>query len=213
MSDDRSQAIQREPSGPPRVADAGRPAMPVGDALSILAALRRDEIVVTNQGSAREWPKHSQHDLDFHFIPSAMGGAVPLGLGLALARPKRPVWVFTGDGSLLMNLGCLVTVAAAGATNLSILLLDNGIYEVTGGQRTAASAATDLAGFARAAGLATVAEYSDAATWHAQAAKFLARPGPRFVSLRVDPVRENFLLDPPCPISEQLARLRCALGT
>src|SRR4029450_13535584 len=113
-------------------------------ALQVLADLcAADQIVVTNQGSARIWPKLRSRALDFHYNPSTMGGAMPLGLGLALAQPRREVVVVSGDGSLLMSLGSLVTVVRAGATNFSIVLLDNGIYEVTGGQKTPATSAVD----------------------------------------------------------------------
>ena len=62
--------------------------------------------------------------------------------------------VFNGDGCMLMNLGCLVTIVASGAKNLSLIVLDNGVYEVTGGQPTAGSTArTDFAALARAQGL------------------------------------------------------------
>lgn len=187
--------------------------MDVVQALRELAAIRQsDQVVITNQGSAREWPRLSQHPLDFHYIPSAMGGAIPLGLGLALALPDRQVIVISGDGSLLMNLGCLVTVAASGATNLTVVLLDNGVYEVTGGQRTASAVAgTDFAGLARAAGFPNVAQFTRGEDWSRRAAAVLQGAGPRFVWLAVEPVRENYLLDPPCPISEQLSRFRSAL--
>jgi len=78
---------------------------------------------------------------------------VPLGLGLALAQPERAVLVISGDGALSMNLGCLVTLIDSGAANLSIVLLDNGVYDVTGGQKTAAAReGVDFAGVARAIG-------------------------------------------------------------
>src|SRR5262245_33603291 len=111
--------------------------MPLLAALQVLHELRRDEIVVTTMGSAREWPKLGEHPLDFQYLPSAMGHAPMLGLGLALAQPSREVIAFNGDGGMLMSLGCLVTVAASGATNITVVVLDNGLYEVTGGQRTA----------------------------------------------------------------------------
>src|SRR5262245_30394231 len=94
--------------------------MPVVKALQVLIDLRQDDrIVVTNQASARIWPKLSRHRLDFHYNPSTMGGAIPLALGLAMAQPRRQVLVVSGDGALLMNLGSLVTVAASGVTNRS----------------------------------------------------------------------------------------------
>jgi thiamine pyrophosphate-dependent acetolactate synthase large subunit-like protein len=189
--------------------------MPVSAALRVLVPLRQhNQIVVTNQGSAREWLRLSQHPLDFHYIPSAMGGAVPLGLGLALALPDREVWVLTGDGSLLMNLGCLVSVADSGVTNLTVLLVDNGVYEVTGGQKTAASRmGVDFAAVARAAGLRSVFVFREIVAWRDAAAEALQAAGPRFLWLVVQPVRADFVLHPPCPIGEQLDRLINALAT
>src|SRR5947209_7880030 len=104
--------------------------MPLTDALRVVMNLRRDEIVVTTMGSAREWPKLAQHPLDFHYVPSAMGHAPMVGLGLALAQPTRQVIAFNGDGCMSMSLGCLVTIVASGAKNLTLIVLDNGIYEV-----------------------------------------------------------------------------------
>src|SRR3954468_10041571 len=142
-------------------------------ALKVLNELRTDEIVITTMGSAREWPRISNHPLDFHYIPSAMGQAPALGLGIALAKPNRQVWVLNGDGAMLMNLGCLVTVIASGAKNVTVLVLENQIYEVTGGQRTAAGALgskIDLAGFARSAGFPVVAQFETLDGWSEQAA-------------------------------------------
>jgi thiamine pyrophosphate-dependent acetolactate synthase large subunit-like protein len=191
-----------------------RDAMPLAPALRVLADLRRqDHIVVTCMGSAREWPKLSEHALDFHYVPSTMGGAVPLGLGLALAQPRREVLVVSGDGALLMNLGCLVTVVDSGATNLSVALVDNGVYEVTGGQRTAAvRSGVDFAGVARAIGVPNVGCFRSLDDWRRGAGEVFARPGPRFVQLVVEPVREDYALEVPCPMSAQIERLGRALG-
>ncbi len=124
--------------------------MPLVPALEVVRDLRREQIVVTTMGSAREWPKLSRHGLDFHYVPSAMGQAPLLALGLALAQPGREVICFNGDGCMLMNLGALVTIAASKARNLSLIVLENGVYEVTGGQQTAASTTrVDFAALAR----------------------------------------------------------------
>jgi thiamine pyrophosphate-dependent acetolactate synthase large subunit-like protein len=103
------------------------------DALEVLALHRRERVVVTTMGSITLWPQLSDSPLDFHYLPSSMGQGVPVGLGLCLAHPGRGVVVLTGDGGTLMNLGCLVT-AAQFSVPLFILLVDNGLYEVTGGQ-------------------------------------------------------------------------------
>lgn len=192
--------------------------MPLLAALEVVASLRREEIVVTTMGSAREWPKLSRHLLDFHYLPSAMGQAPTLGLGLALAQPSREVIVFNGDGCMLMNLGCLVTLAASGATNLTLIVLENGIYEVTGGQSTAAGAlardavGVDFAALARASGIPNAFDFDDLDRWRQQAADVLRSPGPRFVCLHVAPVGADFQLPAMLSITDRIAKFREALA-
>ncbi len=189
--------------------------MPFIPALQVLAGLRTDQVVVTTMGSAREWPKLSQHPLDLHYIPSAMGQAPALGLGIAIAQPDREVIVLNGDGCQLMNLGVLVTIIASRAKNLTLIVLDNGIYEVTGGQQTAAATTErgtiDFAGMARAAGFKSVRSFSNLNDWQREAASVLKLPGPRFVALAVEPVGASFQLESPGPIAERLAKFQSAL--
>src|SRR5688572_22147461 len=129
--------------------------IPLIAALEVLHEVRTDQIVVTTMGTAREWPRISQHPLDFHFVPSSMGQAPALGLGLALAQPQREVLVLNGDGCMLMNPGVLATITASGAKNLTVLVFDNGVYEVTGGQKTAAAVGhADYPAMARSMGFA-----------------------------------------------------------
>ena len=189
-------------------------AIPLIPALQVVRDRRRDEIVITTMGSAREWPKMSQHPLDFHFVPSAMGQAPALGLGLALARPDREVIVFNGDGCMLMNPGCLATIVGSGASNISLIVLDNGIYEVTGGQKTVgAVVGVDFGGLASACGFRSVTAFDELPRWQSGAAAALALPGPRFIALRTEPIGDNFQLDSPGPLTERLKSFRAALGT
>jgi thiamine pyrophosphate-dependent acetolactate synthase large subunit-like protein len=194
----------------PQVHAGAMPAMP---ALQALVEVRRaNQVVVTNQSSARSWPQLAEHPLDFHYNPSTMGGAIPLALGLALAQPEREVLVVSGDGSLLMSLGSLVTISGSRVTNLSIVVLDNGIYEVTGGQKTAASAAVDLAEIARGAGIPTIAHFEELAEWRRRAGEVLRRGGPRFICLKVLPTPQEYLSAPTPPLALQIDRLRQALA-
>ncbi len=193
------------------------PRMPMVAALEVLSGLRRNQIVVTTMGAAREWPKLSQHPLDFHYVPSSMGQAPALGLGLALAKPDREVWVLNGDGCMLMNLGCLITIVASGARNVTVIVLENGIYEVTGGQQTAASSVAcrgqvDFAGVARAAGFTVAERFDRLDDWRQQAAEVLNRPGPRFIVLAVEPVGAEYHLEAPGPMAERLAKFEQALA-
>lgn len=182
------------------------------DALEVLIRNRHNNhVVVTHQGSARIWPSMASHPLDFHYNPSTMGGAIPLGLGLALARKRSEIIVVTGDGALLMSLGCLVTVAAARPPNLTIVVLDNGRYEVTGGQSTAgAVAAIDYSGVARHCGIDQIHAFNQLDEWTAAWPMPLQSRGPRLISLRVEPVPQSELTFPTPPILAQTARLRKA---
>ena len=189
--------------------------MPLVPALQVLADWRTDQIVVTTMGSAREWPKLSQHPCDFHYIPSAMGHAPMLALGMALAQPRRDVVVFNGDGCMLMSLGCLVTIVTSGVTNLTLIVLENGIYEVTGGQSTASAAQpqpVDFAAAARAAGFTNVTVFETLDDWRRGAAAALQSPGPRFVLLRVAPVGAEYHLPTLPPMPQRLAAFRAALA-
>jgi thiamine pyrophosphate-dependent acetolactate synthase large subunit-like protein len=85
-----------------------------------------------------------------------MGTAAMVGLGLALAQPEIPVLVVTGDGEILMGLGGLATVALRNPGNLSIVVLDNGLYGETGGQQSHTAGPTDLAAVARGCGIGDV---------------------------------------------------------
>lgn len=186
--------------------------MSVRDALNVLVDGRDDStLVVTNQGSARVWPQLADHPLDFHYNPSTMGGAVPFGLGLALALPSCHILVVSGDGALVMNLGSLITVVAVNATNLTVVVLDNGIYEVTGGQKTAASqAGVDYGALAQSVGFRSAFRFDNAATWREQAKSALESPGPRFVTLRVDAALPSDLTTSLPPVSERLSRMATA---
>src|SRR5207247_1745593 len=113
---------------------------------------RGERIVLTTMSAGGIWPQLSDSPLDFAYIPSAMGHGPSLGLGLALAQPQRGVIVLNGDGCALMSLGNLVTLAHQPA-NLFVIVLDNGHYEVTGGQPHAGAGHVDYAAIARGAGI------------------------------------------------------------
>jgi thiamine pyrophosphate-dependent acetolactate synthase large subunit-like protein len=178
--------------------------------LEVLAAHRREQVVVTTMGSVALWPQMSDSPLDFHFLPSSMGQGVPLGLGLCLAKPDRGVVVLTGDGGTLMNLGCLVTTAQFNVP-LYILLIDNGLYEVTGGQPIANAGRTNFALIARGAGISRVYECNSRSEWEAVASESLSGSGPVFVWLKVKGELGQATPAAPRPMAEQITRLREAL--
>jgi sulfopyruvate decarboxylase subunit beta len=179
-------------------------------ALEVLARHRGDRIVVTTMTAVGIWPELSDTPLDFAYLPSSMGQGPGIGLGLALAT-GRGVIVVSGDGSMLMNLGALVTLAAHPA-NVFLLIVDNGLYEVTGGQATAGTGRVDFAALARAAGIGRVYDCRDLAAWEATAAEALAGPGPVVVVLKTEGRTGQKTPAPPRPMAEQIARLREALG-
>ncbi len=180
-------------------------------ALEILAAHRGERIVITTMSPITPWHQLSDTPLDFAYIPSAMGQAPALGLGLALAQPERGVIVVNGDGCMLMNLGCLVTLAHHPA-NLYLLIIDNSQYEVTGGQPTAGAGHADFAGLARAAGIRRVYSFDHGETWRASAAEALSGKGPVVIWLKVEPKMGQKTPTPPRPMAEQIARLKMVLG-
>ncbi|MCX7700283.1 MAG: thiamine pyrophosphate-dependent enzyme, partial [Gemmataceae bacterium] len=172
---------------------------------------RGDRIVIPTMGAVGVWPEWSDSAADFFYMPSSMGQGPALGLGLALAQPRRGVIVLTGDGSLLMNLGCLVTIAQHPA-NLWVILLDNGQYEITGGQPVPGSRRTNFAQIAEGAGITRVYSFQEAASWDASAGEVFDGVGPVFVWLRVEPRAGQRTPHPPRPMSEQISRLQTELG-
>ncbi len=186
-------------------------AMTPREALHVVAPLRGDRVVVTTMSAIAAWAELSDSPLDFHYIPSAMGHAPALGLGLALSQPGRGVIVCNGDGCTLMSLGCLVTLAANPA-DVYLLILDNALYEVTGGQRTAGADRVDYAGLARAAGIRRVYAFETLEAWQAGASEALSGPGPVAVWLKVEGRLGQKTPKPQRPMAEQVARLRQALG-
>ena len=180
------------------------------EALEVLAGHRGDKIVITTMTAVGLWPALSDTPLDFNYMPSAMGHGTSLGLGLALAHPERGVIVINGDGSMLMNLGSLVTLASHPAP-VFLVVMDNQLYEVTGGQATAGAGRTDFAGLALSAGFKRVYAFDTKESWSGGAADALTGPGPVFIWLRVEGRLGQTTPRPPRPMAEQIKRLREAL--
>jgi thiamine pyrophosphate-dependent acetolactate synthase large subunit-like protein len=124
---------------------------------STLLADRGDTLVVAGVGST-VWDCAAAGDSHLTFpLWNAMGAAAMVGLGLALAQPRRPVLVITGDGELLMQLGALATIAAKKPQNLSIVVMDNEAYQETGGQPTHTALGTSIAAVAAGCGFENAA--------------------------------------------------------
>lgn len=126
------------------------------------------------------------HDRNF-YLWGGMGGAVMIGLGLALAQPTLPVVVITGDGEMLMGMGSLATVALQQPKNLSIIVLDNEAYGETGGQASHTGGPADLVGVAKACGIGDSRAISTMAEVEAFASSLQdVTAGPRFASAKID---------------------------
>jgi len=123
------------------------------DYYAVLAdTLPAEALVVTSLGNASYLWAAMHHAPQNFYIEDAMGLALPLALGLAVAQPMRPVIVVEGDGAVLMHLGALVTVGAVAPDNLTVLLIQNGVHAASGGQALT-NAALDLANLSRSAGI------------------------------------------------------------
>src|SRR5580704_16213473 len=147
-----------------------------------------DFLIVTGlAGTARDIAALTRDSAQIYTMAGAMGGAVMIGLGLALARPDKRVLVATGDGELLMNVGALATVAILNPANFSILVVDNGHYGETGWQRSHNSLGVDLEKIASGSGIQRTRTVA-AETELADGARFLREGnGAAFVVLRVAP--------------------------
>jgi len=121
------------------------------------------------------------------YMLGSMGMAVPIGLGVALAQPERQVIVLEGDGSLLMNLGCLSTIGMVAPPNLTVVVWDNGAYQMTGGQPTPTAASTDLVQVAQAAGIASSNWAQDEHHFERLVQQALWSKGPSFIGAGVLP--------------------------
>jgi len=153
--------------------------------LTALKSVRREEVVITTMAASQAWPDYSRHPLDLNYVPSTMGQGPTLGLGIALACPAKKVVVLNGDGCLLMNLGCLVTIAEQAPKNLILFNMDNGHYEVTGGQPIPGSGKTNFVGMAESAGWPVVVEV-DAQGLPSQLEMILSSLGPVFVNVKLE---------------------------
>ncbi|HKV52314.1 MAG TPA: thiamine pyrophosphate-dependent enzyme [Gemmatimonadaceae bacterium] len=186
--------------------------MSAKDALSAVHAARGPrDIVITTMSPARDWMLLPPHPLDMVLVPSAMGSAPSMGLGLALAQPNRRVIVCNGDGSMLMNLGSLVSIANARATNLIVIVFENGTYEVTGSQPVPGAGVVDYAALARAVGFESVHTYATLDSWRAHVRRLIDATGPTFVSLAVEPVHGQPGPKSPGPARERARRFMDAV--
>jgi thiamine pyrophosphate-dependent acetolactate synthase large subunit-like protein len=133
-------------------------------AMAALLADRGDDLLVVPGLGSTTWDLAAlgENDKDF-YMWGAMGGAAMIGLGLALAQPKRRVAVITGDGEMLMGLGSLATIGIQRPPNLAVIVFDNGVYGETGMQPSHTQGGADLVGAAKACGFGTCLNVEDKA--------------------------------------------------
>ena len=152
----------------------------------LVAKLKHDEAVIGGIGNTNFdlWAA-GQRPQNFYMLGS-MGLACPIALGVALAQPKRKVIALEGDGSLLMQLGALTTIAMLGQKNLGIIVMDNAIYQITGGQPTASAHTADFVAIARGAGIEKSAWAADESDFEQLVDRMLAEEGPSLIAVRID---------------------------
>ena len=164
------------------------------DAVRLLESKRNGAVIVPTMNANNVnfgLPSVTNNEqLDFP-LAGCMGKASSVGLGLALAHPERKVMVLDGDGSLLMNLGAMVTLADRAPQNLVHFLFDNGVYAVTGGQPVPGAGRVDWKNTASAAGYAASFSFDNLEDLTTGIDEVLGTPGPVFVHLAVEPQIEN----------------------
>jgi len=161
------------------------------EAQKVISRHRGNAVVVPTMSTNFEWPQVSTNpDLDVMFS-GAMGKASSVGLGVALARPDRKVIVLDGDGSLLMNLGSLVTIANMAPPNLIHFVFENDVYRTTGGQPIPRAGKISFTGLAAAAGYANVHEFADLESLERNIEAVFNEVGPTLVCLKIVPTSER----------------------
>jgi thiamine pyrophosphate-dependent acetolactate synthase large subunit-like protein len=173
----------------------------------LVARLHHEEAVIGGIGFANfELWGAGQRPQNFYMLGS-MGLAVPIALGVALAQPSRRVVALEGDGSILMQLGALATVAGLAPKNLIVVIQDNGAYQITGGQPTAAGSVADLVAVARASGLAQSAWAADEGDFEEMVVRALREDGPWVIGTRIDNAKPEATTErDPARIRDQFMR-------
>jgi thiamine pyrophosphate-dependent acetolactate synthase large subunit-like protein len=152
----------------------------------LVAKLKHEEAVIGGIGNTNFdlWAT-GRRPQNFYMLGS-MGLAFPIALGVALAQPKRRVFALEGDGSLLMQMGCLSTIATLKPKNLTMIVMDNGVYQITGAQPTPAATSADLVAIAIASGLSNSAWAADEDDFERLIDQSLTASAPTLIGVRID---------------------------
>ncbi len=157
------------------------------DLLKVFQSYRGDAIVIPGRGG-RHWVNISTvPERDLPLGDPAMGGHASFALGLALARPDQKVILFDSEGDVLMGLGALSTIAEKSPKNFYHFMLDNECYTTTGGQPVPNAKGVDYGVLAKGSGYPAVHAFDTLKDFSSAIEGILSRPGPVFVSLKVDP--------------------------
>ena len=145
-----------------------------------------DQAVVGGIGNANFDLWASGRRAENFYMLGSMGLAVPIALGVAIAQPNRTVIALEGDGSLLMQMGCLSTIATLKPKNLTMIVMDNGVYQITGAQPTPAAATTDLVAVAIGCGLSGSAWAADEEDFERLIEQSMSASEPTLIGVRID---------------------------
>ncbi|MHC2580165.1 thiamine pyrophosphate-dependent acetolactate synthase large subunit-like protein [Bradyrhizobium diazoefficiens] len=152
----------------------------------LIAKLKHEEAVIGGIGNTNFDLWAAGHRPQNFYMLGSMGLAFPIALGVALAQPERRVFALEGDGSLLMQLGALSTIAALKPKNLIMIVMDNGIYQITGAQPTPAADVADIAAIAAGSGLANSAWAADEEDFERLVEKAMSANEPSLIAVRID---------------------------
>ena len=152
----------------------------------LVAKLSNEEAVIGGIGNTNFDLWGAGHRPQNFYMLGSMGLAFPIALGVALAQPERRVFALEGDGSLLMQMGCLSTIATLKPKNLTMVVMDNGIYQITGAQPTPAAAVSDLVAVAIGCGLSNSVWAADEADFERLVDQSLSASEPTLIGVRID---------------------------
>ncbi len=152
----------------------------------LVEKLKHEEAVIGGIGNTNFDLWSAGHRPQNFYMLGSMGLAFPIALGVALAQPQRRIFALEGDGSLLMQLGCLSTIVSLRPKNLSLIVMDNGIYQITGAQPTPAAASSDIVAIAQGCGLADSAWAADEEDFERLVDQSLSATTPTLIAVRID---------------------------
>ncbi|MBR0773331.1 hypothetical protein JQ625_00670 [Bradyrhizobium diazoefficiens] len=152
----------------------------------LIARLKHEEAVIGGIGNTNFDLWAAGHRPQNFYMLGSMGLAFPIALGVALAQPDRRVFALEGDGSLLMQLGALSTIAALKPKNLIMIVMDNGIYQITGAQPTPAAGIADIVAIAAGSGLANSAWAADEEDFERLVEQGMSASAPSLIAVRID---------------------------